>query len=123
MIKNLDQFAKILELPNEKQIQLSNLFLEFLKTKEAQDLINTTEETLLSKFKTNIKLSIFIIEDTSNYCKFTIDNNITVSITSIGHTYTMYIDHEDKTDISNVKYHVEYSELTEEGLIKILTCL
>ena len=123
MIKNLDQLAKILELPNEKQIQLSNLFLEFLKTKDAQDLINTTEETLLSKFKTNIKPSISIIEDTVNYCKFIINNDITVSITLIGSTYTIYIDHEHKTDISNIKYHVEYSELTEEGLIKTLNCL
>lgn len=123
MIENLDQLGKILDLPNEKQIQLSNLFLEFLKTKDAQDLINTTEETLLSRFKTNIKPSISIIEDTVNYCKFIINNDITVSITLIGSTYTIYIDHERKTDISNIKYHVEYSELTEEGLIKTLNCL
>lgn len=117
MIENLDQLGKILDLPNEKQIQLSNLFLEFLKTKDAQDLIGATEETLLSKF--NINAPIIVIENNKNFCKFILNNGVIISIT-LTNTYTVCIEFEYKNETSNSNYFGKYSGLTETDVIKIL---
>jgi transcriptional regulator of heat shock response len=124
MIENLEQLAKILEVPSEKQIQLSNLFLEFLKTKEAQDLINTTEETLLSKFRIHFPEDLTIIKDLKDECivKFQFDDEEEeiVSIKEENQLYNITIKIKRESKDSNMNYKASYVNVKEDKLITIL---
>lgn len=123
MIKNLDQFAKILELPNEKQMQLSNLFLEFLKTKEAQDLINATDETLLSKFKAHFPEDLIIVKDLKDECivKFQSDEEEEIiHIKEENQLYNITIKIKRESKDSNMNYKASYVNVKEDKLITIL---
>lgn len=126
MIKNLEQLAKILELPNEKQMQLSNLFLEFLETKEAQDLINTTEETLLSTYREYFPEDLTIVKDLKNefIVKFQYDDEeelITVKKDDDQFSIEIKINREEEN--SSMNYKCNYVNISKDKLILILKSL
>lgn len=123
MIENLEQLAKILDMPNEKQMQLSNLFLEFLKTKEAQDLINATDETLLSKFKAHFPEDLIIVKDLKDECivKFQSDEEEEiVHIKEENQLYNITIKIKRESKDSNMNYKASYVNVKEDKLITIL---
>lgn len=124
MIENLEQLAKILEFPSEKQIQLSNLFLEFLKTKEVQDLINTTDETLLSKFKMHFPEDLTIIKDLKDECivKFQFDDEEEdiVHIKEENQLFDITIKTKRESKDSSMNYKLSYVNIKEDKLITIL---
>lgn len=127
MIKNLEQLAKILELSNEKQMQLSNLFLEFLETKEAQDLINTTEETLLSKYREYFPEDLTIIKDSKDefIVKFQYDDEEEelVTIKKDNDQFSIEIKINREAENSSMSYKCNYVNVSKDKLILILKSL
>jgi hypothetical protein len=126
MIKNLEQLAKILDMPNEKQMQLSNLFLEFLKTKEAQDLINTTEETLLSKFREYFPEDLTIIKDSKDefIVKFLYDDEEElITIKKDNDLFSVEIKISREEENSSMSYKCNYVNVSKDKLILILKSL
>lgn len=123
MIKNLEQLAKILDMPNEKQMQLSNLFLEFLKTKEAQNLINTTEETLLSKYREYFPDDLTIIKDSKDefIVKFQCDDEKElITVKKDGDQFSIEIKINREEENSSMSYKCNYINVSEDKLTLIL---